>query len=556
MITNLLIVVFVILAALWFSNQGLFSSLLHLIVTLCAGALAFAFWEPLTINYLIDRMPEYAWAVGLLVPFILALLLIRVVLDKLVPGNVKFHNLVDMFGGGAVGAIAGILAAGVLVIGLQFISGFGLGGYKPFAIGVNGQIDRAAKLWIPVDDIAGSTFTTLSGGTFLPWSGKSLGVYQPNIVERAGTYSLNSRDGARNAIRPANVEVTGYVTLPAADLPEAVSRGDGNQAAVVSTDIQLVAGEETAGAADVDGSFTATRAQVGLIAVSKTKRPKAKLVYADGYVVGKDFGTLTDPQEFARSRPAVDNQSFDWIFHLPDDYEPRFIVIKQLRLPITEDMIKPNGDAEQWLTATRWIPEPEDGDGPSNGNDTSMGNQTGPPVGAEGLRIEVNDALPRSLSRNWINTSSPNASFDDENDALIRANGVIRLSGQIGRGLAIDRVSHSPNTAIVRVQFSPKKAQSLYGKAMQFAAQVAAPVLVSDDGAKYSAIGWARANSAEVEVQIDTARTIRSMAEVKVNDLRDNEELYLYFRTGKGVRITSFQIGQTKQEVDLTVPKE
>jgi len=213
MITNLLILVFVGLAALWFSNQGLFSALLHLVVTLCAGAIGFGLWEPLTLNYLLDRMPEYAWGVGLLVPFAVALLLLRTAVDWLVPGNVKFHNLVDSIGGGAVGVVNGMLAGGLLILGLQFVGNFALGGYQPYARSVDGAIERTQKLWIPVDDFAGSVFTGLSAGAFQPLDGKTMPVYQPNIIEAAGTFRLTSRDGARRAIRPAWTSCAGRASV-------------------------------------------------------------------------------------------------------------------------------------------------------------------------------------------------------------------------------------------------------------------------------------------------------------------------------------------------------
>jgi len=551
MIANLLIIVFILLAALWFSNQGLFSALLHLIVTLCAGALAFAFWEPLTIGFLIDRMPELAWGVGLLVPFIAALLLIRVVLDMLVPGNVQFHNLVDMIGGGGVGILSAILAGGVLMIGLQFISGFDIGGYKPYSISVNGKPERTETLWVPVDQMAGTMLTQLSGGPFLPWSGKSLGVYQPNVVERAGVFQLNSRTGARNAIRPANVELTGYFELPTNELPEAARTADRIQTVVVSTNIQLVAAGDTAGAADVDGSFTASRPQVGLIAVSKTDPDDARLIYAHGYVVGKEFGTLVSPQEFARSFPAVDKQSFDWLFALPENYQPHRMVLKQLRLELPDEP-KLTSEVDTWLTNTRWESEVEEnGTGSEN---TNIRPSNGTATGVEGLKIEVSDQLPRSLNKNSVVSNATGASFGEKN-ALIRARGTVRITNNIGPNLSVDRIEHPANTEIVRLQLTPKKAQSLYGRALEMAAQLAPPVLTADNGASYRAIGWVRESSAELELQVDTANPISRMTEVKVADLKENEKLYLYFRTGKGIRVTSFEIGQTKQDVDLVVPR-
>jgi len=557
MIANLLIFVFIILAALWFSNQGLFSSLLHLVLTLCAGAIGIALWEPLTLNYLINRIPEYAWGVGLIVPFAVALLLLRTAADWLVPGNVKFHNLVDSIGGGAVGVVNAMLAGGLLIVGLLFVSQFAIGGYQPYAIGVDGKVERVQSLWIPVDQFAASVFTGLSAGSLQPLGGQTMPVYQPNLAEAAGRYRLASRDGARSSIRPANVEVTRYFELQANQLPADVRPIGDNRVVVLRTNVQLTAGEDAAGAADPDGTFTATRPQVALIAVDAADETDAQVIYATGYVVGNDYGPLTDPQEFARSRAAVNEQAFDWVFHVPADDEPKFLQLKQTRFTIPEQPTMTASDVDNWLADTNWTPAPPSaGDNDAtNGSTPDVGQSSGPGAEVEGLKIEVTDLLPHRLSRNWIVSSAPGATFDNEQDAIIRANGTVRLEGEIGRNLAINRIAHPSNAAIVRLQLTPAKAKSLYGRAMEFAAQVAPPLLVSDDGAKYSAIGWVRSTKAVVELHIDASSTIRSMSEIDVAELDEGEELYLYFRTGKGVRITSFEIGRTSQDVNLTVPR-
>ncbi len=46
MILNILIILFLVAMIVWWSAQGLFSALLHLIFVILAGTIAFAFWEP------------------------------------------------------------------------------------------------------------------------------------------------------------------------------------------------------------------------------------------------------------------------------------------------------------------------------------------------------------------------------------------------------------------------------------------------------------------------------------------------------------------------------
>src|SRR5688500_724868 len=99
-----LIVIFFICAMIWmWANQGLFSALIHLILTIIAGCIAFMLWEPFVYGFLINRMQEQAWGLGLMIPFAVSLICLRTVFDKVVPGNVNFHNIADNVGGAVCG---------------------------------------------------------------------------------------------------------------------------------------------------------------------------------------------------------------------------------------------------------------------------------------------------------------------------------------------------------------------------------------------------------------------------------------------------------------------
>jgi len=152
MILNIIVIVFLLAMAYWASTQGLFSALLHLAMTIAAGAIALAIWEPLTQAFLLGFKPPIAWGVGLVLPFALILLLLRLAADKLVPKNVNVMHLLDLLGGGAAGAISGVLTAGITLIGVGFLPfGSSVAGYQPYAVSAYGQVEPAGGLWVPVD---------------------------------------------------------------------------------------------------------------------------------------------------------------------------------------------------------------------------------------------------------------------------------------------------------------------------------------------------------------------------------------------------------------------
>ena len=141
MILNLLVIAFVLGMAYWYALQGLFTAFTHILVVIAAGSMALALWEPLVINFLAYRMPAFAWGVGLLAPFALLLIFLRLAVDRLVPMNLQFPNLANLIGGGVLGALSGVLTAGFLIIGIGF---FPLPprtlGYQPYVVAADGEL--------------------------------------------------------------------------------------------------------------------------------------------------------------------------------------------------------------------------------------------------------------------------------------------------------------------------------------------------------------------------------------------------------------------------------
>ena len=92
MILSVLIIIVIALAAFWWGNQGAFSALLHMLCALVAGAVGFAVWEPLAFMFLNagglpKSIPQFAWGLGLAIPFIVTFVVLRVLCDTLVKSN-------------------------------------------------------------------------------------------------------------------------------------------------------------------------------------------------------------------------------------------------------------------------------------------------------------------------------------------------------------------------------------------------------------------------------------------------------------------------------------
>ncbi len=567
MILNVVVVAFVVLLVIWFSTQGLFSALLHLVAVLVAGSLALAVWEPLTVGLLIDRMPEYAWSVGLLAPFVLSLLVLRLAADKLVPGNVTFHNLVDAIGGGAAGLLIGAITAGFTLIGLQFLGTINLMSYQPYRLTPTGQLERVDELWMPADRLAGTLFTQLSGGVFSPLlSEAQVATRQPHLVKSAGMFQLTPRADARRSIRPETIEVDRWFAVEPAASPDAIEPAADARTVVVGLHLQLSTGGEAAGAADPDGVFTASPAQIVLIAVQADNPARAQMILPHGWVhrIGKAYGPLRAAGQMLRTEPVSEDQ-VDVIFHVPQGYDPRFIRVKQLRLALQDQPTLPGNEVERWLSEIAWpggrrsSAPADDADSDASDSPTTDADPASPDPPADGeddgIAARLSHSLPEGLNINTIKTELSNVGLTDENQIVsMRGSVNVDQMPRSGRRLTAADIAVPGNQRLVRLELTPDAARRLYDMALKRVAGPQAPLLVDERGYEFGAIGAAIDDGPLLHVQIDTGRTITSIAEIdQLDRMAGDDRLYLYFRVSRGANIAEFRMGPDRiAPLDLT----
>jgi uncharacterized membrane protein required for colicin V production len=208
---DIAIIIVIALIAYWWSNQGFLSGLLHLVCVITAGALALAWWEPIVVNYLLSK----SWWSGLmpgtamLVTFIIALTLLRMISDKLAFGNTRLPRPVDMVGGGILGLLSGVLTTGLLLLGVGFIDQpQQILGHTGWYRNQEGQVtgpgteDGHASLWLPVDAWTTQFYELLSLGVLHPdISDRPLANWNPNLDQLASLLRdrISSKDGKSSA---------------------------------------------------------------------------------------------------------------------------------------------------------------------------------------------------------------------------------------------------------------------------------------------------------------------------------------------------------------------
>jgi hypothetical protein len=135
MLFGMITLVLVAAVAFYQYIQGFFSAMISSILVILAALIAVAYHEPVAEALLAKPLPAHAHAVVLVVMFALTYVLMRLLADKLVPGNVRFSLLVDKIGAGVFGLLAGVFTVGVLAIAAQLLPfGPSIGGYSRFAL--------------------------------------------------------------------------------------------------------------------------------------------------------------------------------------------------------------------------------------------------------------------------------------------------------------------------------------------------------------------------------------------------------------------------------------
>jgi len=152
MIFALCILVIIGVVAFFHYLQGFLSATISAILVVIAAMFALAYHEAIVESLLGGKMANQAHAMALLGLFALVYLLLRVLFDKAVPGNVRLPFIMDKVGAAVMGVIAGIFAAGIVAIAAQEL---------PFRTTVAGYTNY------PVEDELKVTAPTLGFGRSL-----------------------------------------------------------------------------------------------------------------------------------------------------------------------------------------------------------------------------------------------------------------------------------------------------------------------------------------------------------------------------------------------------
>jgi hypothetical protein len=242
MILGLIILIIIGVIAFFHWVQGLFSATISAICAVLAACLAVSYHETLVDMLLKGKMADQANAMMLCVLFAAIYIILRVIFDKAVPGNLRFPALPDHIGGGVMGVIVGIFATGIFVLaGESLPYGPSFGGYSRYPLKGSENVvipterqqvdtvmydamsgsdfDPAQEkgLLIPVDDIVLGLVQHLSDNGSLAGD-RTLASIHPDYPQELFGQRIGIQVGAKHTAPPLNgvdpIKVAGVYTVP------------------------------------------------------------------------------------------------------------------------------------------------------------------------------------------------------------------------------------------------------------------------------------------------------------------------------------------------------
>ena len=587
MILAALALVIILLIGYTWMLRGFFSAFLHMICVFAAAAIAFAVWEPIAYMLLEQGglLENSAWAIGLGLPFAVALIPIRLIFDKIIPANVKVLPPVDYIGGGLCGITSGVVAAGITILSFgMFRVDAEFLGYRALEYSSTGNIVRAGNLMLPVDKAVEEMYKYTSQRVFS--TDTPLARMYPNLSEVPTALRMTFGEGKnRNTLKPTDFEVIGRYTVGKGknSKPTDLLRDKWSPNSQQATDADRANLEQgsyldgyvvnfNAGAKDRgDGKVVVGAAQVRLVVGDaegyeyRTIYPVAAICQAEAATPQLARFRYDGREVFLASAGGAAEAVFAFEFPVPPNFEPVALYVKNVRHMVRDenDAVLPAGlgeyasasERDAAIATNRFIKK--DGAGGVK-DETPLDTSREIKIG-DGRPLQPNQ-LPQiegfnvsNRLRQQLQNGTVSGLVLDE--SLVILDGRTKITKEtvsksqgIEKSLRIEKFANSSDTLIIQVEVSGTSVFSLLGPVASSADAKMAPMLRDTNNVAYLPVGWIYNDATLYDIRYTPGTPISSIDElgrdgVGLTRSRDDQKLILLFRVSKGVTLSRYTIG-------------
>ena len=533
---NLIIIGLVVLIAYWWSDEGAFSALLHLVCVIAAGAIAFAVWEPLIFDVM-----SVKGAFGGLLPgsvllgvFIVALLILRKSADLIAPEAALLPETPNAIVGGIFGAMSGLLTVGILIVGTGFIhQPLELLGYSGWSRQPTGSAKQGivlppkSALWLPASQLTMDFFELVSTTTFRPDipGSEPLAWANPNLDQ----LSTLVRDTIHD-----DKGTLGATVMP----PDAVKVGAALRGSDSRGEFLLVTLNIARAGFDFRGGLLLSSGQLRVIGFENgdvtTYHPAGWGQPAAGAGSGILFRVFDADDKYATSPPGQDAADIRLLFAIPENFDPRYVQIRGTRFPLT---VSPNKKSLATLLNSVGGGEMVD-DKVQFGGDITALVQTG----NQGARF----SSKFKPSTQTIKRIGGEILQDERRLISINANTKPNKPGDNPRGeLAMKGYFVEPGAAIVRVQCNPNTIGDIFTAARKFRLASSAPIQLLDvNNNQWNPIGYELIQQNRITLMYRDL-DIETLADIKTRPRAGSTDLfYLLFEVPEGTQLSEIRLDE------------
>ena len=593
-ITNILVVFMVLaIAGFWSTRgkgRGLLSSLLACLCVLVAGAVALSAWEPLVYGFLLEWNEDLAWMLGLIVPFIATLFVLRIVIDNTIRANIDLDDVTNFAGGLVFGLVSAVVTSGIVMLGLGTLRiGENMLGFEPVE-DKNGSFVYERTLWIPVDLLTARLYEHLSLGAFS--TPDPLALRMPDAHEHVAMMRASYRDATssskaslgRTVVQPGDFAVKGRYEIQGSldellgdtftegsqrnvTYPDGTTPRNGAHIEGYIIEFQPGAIEKKSGKMLIMGSQTRLVLKQVNADHARAIHPFAIIAASEASsdsmhrfrLVGKDYAM--------QSWGGTTKSSFIFEFLVPNGYQATDLFVKGTRVDFKYDLANVS-------PAPIASPDVRDDKIRDLSLFTDVGVRFGKVIEGEddtsgSSTISESKSREIIVSRStfpgrWLlsaQTARSRFHLNDKNRITgTKGSGTATLSKQdfdnrgLDAKLRVNAFAVTKDTGIIQVIVLDRGRESTLGRAFRRVEDILPPILTDTKGTQYECIGFMYDNLKEIRIRYTPGRPVRALSEVpQYSPNQRDETLYLLFRPTKGAKISRFQLG-SKSILDFDPP--
>lgn len=585
MIMTAVVAVAVLAIGYMWSSRGFLSAFLHLLCVIVAGALALAVWEPIAFFLLnMDNgQSEFAqglsWGAALGLPFLIILAIVRTIVDKTVPANAPTESIVNMIGGGACGAAAGVLGVGIAVLSIGFTRvPTEFAGYKPLDFDTTGSMVVKSPLVLPVDKWTAQFYGALSKGIFRPVGGDSLARLRPELAWEGPLLRNNFEEGkSRHTVAPTAFEVVKRYTYNPADgklmsdgldpKPQSFVNLEGESASAGGSQIEGYVVTFKAGAKERAGNVIVGPSQVRLVVAPDPNRPEETVGVQTLAAISQganraDLGRwrFDAPNTFFQSVGGGSDATMAFEFIVPKGAVPVALYVKGVRndvssmAPAATYASMTERDAairNKSIIARGGGGAATAGGKPAGSIDTS---------GAVTVKLRPEDvtaetpiilsaSLPGGLilQKDGLNGLTIAEGNQIDGGGLAKFNtDELKKTGFTDRQLQVRNFIGTDDTVTVQVRVDGRNAQwGFTSNAASGVDRSKPPVLIDATGTVYQAFAYVFRNSDETHVYCNPQAPVNAVTDLPaMSKSRPDAELVLVYRVNTGATVKYFAVGE------------